>query len=179
MAVKNPVDYLRGYIKQHFPKVERTYVTTVGCGAEAYCALPSGLMFRLFIPMEAPANARPLCNEVRRIYNNKFTPREILSAWRSAKRVWSFDRDYLPRVGLSRKIRIHIHSFEGVYMLIHVEEGYPDKLFRVSRMNDEDFTIEVEVLFKASIARLWGFHPVLSKREKSVLVRLRKLSEKV
>ena len=182
MAIDNPADYLRRYIETRFKGDHRfaslSVSSTDGSGAEAYCRTGDGVCFRLFIPRDAPADARPLCTEVRKNIM-PFGETNAPMVWRRGHALWSFDEDYRQFVGFGSKVRIHLHMYLGVHCLVHVEEGRPDTVYRVSKVNDENFPENIELLLKAQVATLWGYTPKFDEREKRVLADLRRQAKKL
>lgn len=173
----NPQEWLKRYIQKHFSNIYRSYVQTTGDGAEAFCILQNRTMFRLFVPRQAPVDARPLCSNVR--YLSRKVPNVLGDPqqwWGKANHVWSFEEDCLEHVGLAEKVRVHLHCLEGVYMLVHVKEGRPDELYRVSRIGDQSFSPEVAVWTKMFVAKLWGYKATYDSSEQRLLKRMQKRS---
>jgi len=115
--------------------------------------------FKMMIPRNAPEDGRPLCTKV--------THNGVV--------VWEYYDDQQPYQGVRDKIRVHLFEMKvGTsvqFCLVEVQEGDPDRLTRVYRMDGDEFSLEVEILLKSKIAKLWGMKVRMKAEEKRTLDR--------
>lgn len=161
----NPTKYLRDYMRKHHPGLTISPVITKGGERVATCwinvKLKSGWWsFNIMIPRTAPENGRPLCTVVK--HNNE--------------QVWSFEEDHKTHQELLHKLRVHLHGFSSPagtqFALVEIMEGDPDMITRVYRMDGDEFSLEIESLYKSLLGRLWGMKIRLSAEEKRAIARL-------
>ena len=161
----NPTQYLRTFIRKNYPGVESSPVIGKFGERTAECWINTKLStgrwsFKIFIPRSAPENGRPLCTVVMQ----------------DNRKVWSFEENHKLYQGVRQKLRVHLHQFSlsgsRQFALVKVLEGDPDKLTRVYRIDGNVFPIEIEALWKAHLARLWGMKLQTNAAEKSALDRL-------
>lgn len=116
--------------------------------------------FRVGFPRSAPENARPLVLEVRR----------------QKRMVWSFRDDVQPYVGVTTKTRVHLYEMKvdstNVFMLVVVNEGDPDVIVGVLRIDGTRLSDQLEAALKLHIGKLWGMRYELTEEERRELDRL-------
>jgi len=161
----NPSQALRNYMAKCHPQVAMSVIRSAageriakGWGNVTLGSNRWG--FHMMIPRSAPENGRPLCTTVKQ----------------NGETVWEFEEDHKQYQGVSQKKRVHLYQLSSgsdlYFALVEVLEGDPDMITRVLRVDGDEFRLEIEVLMKVQIGRLWGMGVTLSKKEKYTLDQL-------
>lgn len=167
----NPGSKLKQFLERHHPSLNLGPITPTPKEAAVHVdAIASQgtveYQFRLGFPRSAPENARPLILEVRR-----------------QKRIaWSFRHDVQPYVGITAKTRVHLYEMQvdskSVFLLVVVNEGEPDVIVSVLRVDGTLLSDQLEAMLKLHIGRLWGMRHQLTDQERLELERLMPSSKK-
>jgi hypothetical protein len=163
----NPKQALIDYMRRHHSGLEMQPVRSFSRekGVKAWVNHKfnnSSYGFEMMLPRSAPEGGRPLCTKVAT----------------NGKIVWEFISDHKSFHGVQQKVRVHLHQFQfgqaKQFALVEVIEGDPDRVSKVFRIDGDEFSLDVEVLMKVQIARLWGMRVRSTKEEQRALDRLLK-----
>ena len=158
----NPGPKLKKYLRTHHPSLASgDFQSTPREKAVHVDAVTTQskteYQFRIGFPRSAPENARPLVLEVRH-------KRQL---------VWSFRHNVQPYVGITNNTRVHLFEMsvedKVVFLLVVVNEGNPDLVVSVLRVDGTLLSDKLEAAFKTHIARLWGMRYKLTDEERREL----------
>ena len=158
----NPGPKLRAFLERHYPSLKLGKIISTARDAAVYLEATTTTslveyQFTIGFPRNAPENAWPLVWEARH----------------RKRSVWSFRNDVQPYVGVTAKTRVHLYGMtvenSVVFLLVVVNEGDPDVVVSVLRVDGTRLSDKLEAVLKTNIAGRWGMRYELTDEERGEL----------